>query len=153
MARVAEAAQAGDVHQLAALSSYATECERLIADVQDIDRRYQGLSSFSNGLPDELGARTFAPAPTRPRSAKRDGAEMRAQWVADMKSKGIDLEGYGKRYLAPSRATVGLAPANELPGKPNRWFSGLPDEPTDIAVLLCRSYSGSVYDLVLPVRL
>ena len=40
---------------------------------------------------------------------------------------------------------------NELDGHPNKWFLGMADEPTDVAVLLCRSRSGKVYDLVLPV--
>jgi len=76
---------------------------------------------------------------------------MRAQWIADMKAKGVQLQGYGKRYTTAFGATVGLAPANELDGHPNKWFLGMADEPTDVIVLLCRSRSGTVYDLVLPV--
>lgn len=44
-----------------------------------------------------------------------------------------------------------MAFANKLPGKDNRWFLGFADEPTDVAVLLCRSSTGKLYDIVLPV--
>jgi hypothetical protein len=46
---------------------------------------------------------------------------------------------------------VAVAFANELPGRESRWFLGLADEPTDIAILLCNSLAGRVYDIVLPV--
>jgi hypothetical protein len=76
---------------------------------------------------------------------------MRSQWVAQLNTMGVELRGSGKRFVAPSGATVGLAPANELPGKPNRWFLGLADERTDVVVLLCRRDTGRLYDLVIPV--
>lgn len=150
LTRIADAARSGNVPELATLTARATECERLMRELRDIDDRYASLSAFVQGpTPDTRTQPT--PSASRGRSAKRDGAEMRAQWVEDMKSKGIVLRGYGKRYTTESGATVGLAPANELDGKPNKWFSGLADEPTDIAVLLCRSGAGRMYDLVLPV--
>lgn len=46
---------------------------------------------------------------------------------------------------------MAVAFANELPKKENRWFLGLPDEPTEVAVLVCKSLAGKVHDIVLPV--
>jgi hypothetical protein len=124
----------------------------MIAEARDMDRRYAALASFADAPPETIRETHSQPVTsTRSRSAKRAGAEMRAQWVSHVKGLGINLQGRGKRYMTPSQATVGLAPANELPGKPNRWFSGLADEPTDVVVLLCRSSTGRLYDLVVPI--
>ena len=46
---------------------------------------------------------------------------------------------------------MAVAFANELPDAENRWFLGLTDEPTDVAVLLCKSLAGKLHDIVLPV--
>src|SRR5262249_8848024 len=150
LAKASEAVRAGNVPALSAISARAAECERLIAEAQDLDERFSSLSSYLH-TPAERLALHDSPSPrtARPRFAKRDGAEMRAQWIADMKAKGVQLQGYGKRYTTVFGATVGLAPANER--QPNKWFLGMADEPTDVIVLLCRSRSGKVYDLVLPV--
>lgn len=41
--------------------------------------------------------------------------------------------------------------ANELAERPGKWFLGLPDESTDVVVLLCRALDRSMHDLVLPL--
>ena len=153
LAKASEAVRAGNVPALSAISAKAAECERLIAEAQDLDERFSSLSSYLHTSAERLALHDGPPplSTARPRFAKRDGAEMRAQWIADMKAKGVQLQGYGKRYTTAFGVTVGLAPANELDGHPNKWFLGMADEPTDVIVLLCRSRSGKVYDLVLPV--
>jgi len=153
LVEASEAAQAGNVSALSALSAKAAECERLIAEAHDLDERFSILSSYLHTPAERLALYDDPPPPStaRTRSAKRDGAEMRAQWIADMQARGVQLQGYGKRYTTAFGATVGLAPANELDGHPNKWFLGMADEPTDVAILLCRSKSRKVYDLVLPV--
>ena len=48
---------------------------------------------------------------------------------------------------------MSIAFANEIdrPNLIDKWFLGLKDEPTDIAVLLCQDLQGKVNDFVLPV--
>ena len=46
---------------------------------------------------------------------------------------------------------MAVAFANELPTAENRWFLGLADEPTEVAVLLCKPLAGEFHDIVLPV--
>ena len=45
-----------------------------------------------------------------------------------------------------------MAFANERPEAENKWFLGLPDEPTDVAVLLCKYFAGQRHDIVLPIE-
>lgn len=63
---------------------------------RDIEDRCASLTRFIQGPPSETRAQP------RAGSAKRDGAEMRDQWVGDIKSKGIVLSGHGKRYTTES---------------------------------------------------
>lgn len=150
LARIAEIARSGNVPELMALTARANECERLLRDFRDIEDRWTSLSTFGQSpAPLDPGQPTLS-APGA-RSAKRDGAMRRAQWVDALKAKGIVLRGSAKRYTTGSGVTVGLAFANERPERPDKWFLGLANESTEIAVLLCRSRAGRMYDLVIPV--
>src|SRR5712691_800981 len=94
LVEASEAARAGDVPALSALSAKAAECERLIAEAHDLDERFSILSSYLHTPAEGLALYdgTLSPSTARHRSAKRDGAEMRVQWIADMKAKGVQLQ-------------------------------------------------------------
>jgi len=85
-------------------------------------------------------------------SPREIAAQERSEWVAELRTHGISLLGdRGRRYQTTSGQSVTVAFANEQPHRKNRWFLDLPDEPTDIAVFLCKSLEGKLYDIVLPV--
>jgi hypothetical protein len=70
-----------------------------------------------------------------------------------LSSEAILLNGHNKRYYTEGGRSVSIAFANEIdrPNLIDKWFLGLKDEPTDIAVLLCQDLEGKVNDFVLPV--
>src|SRR4030042_921675 len=84
---------------------------------------------------------------------KLEGARARREWIKVLSSNAILLNGHNKRYYTESGRSVSIAFANEI-DRPNligKWFLGLKDEPTNIAVLLCQDLEGKVNDFVLPV--
>ena len=105
--------------------------------------------SKSPSLPPAPFAPAMGPGPTT--SPKAAGAQARSRWVATLRERGATLHGHGKRYQTTSGHAVAVAFANELPDLEDRWFLGLADEHTDVAVLLCQSRGQALYDLVLPV--
>ncbi len=151
LTQAAAAANRGEVDVLARLTGGASECERLLREVQDLEDRYAHLASVVDPPRPRNGDR----APDLPNqtrfSHKQVGAQLRSDWVDNLARSGIRLAGHRKRYETPSSRSVAVASANELDGKPNKWFLGLPAAKTDVAVLLCASKSGKVYDIVLPV--
>ena len=78
----------------------------------------------------------------------------RGKWIEGLSAKGIILNGHDKRFYTQNGSSVGIAFANELdkPQLVNKWFLGLKDEPTDIAVLICKDREGEIYDFILPVK-
>jgi hypothetical protein len=154
--KVAVAAQQRDLDAVAYWSQTAKQCETLELQAEEVERQIakfkevlrenvvSDYSKRSNGVDVTKKNRTISP--------KREGKEVRNEWVEEIKSKGIRLVGHGKRYQTTRGDTVGIAFANELEGKEDRWFLGLRDEPTDVAVLLCKDRSGLLHDLILPVE-
>ena len=151
--QISSAVSNRDVAAVAALSGLAKECEALEAEFTSLNRRVEAVKSALNG---SWAASTTsqqltysAEAPTTSRKAA--GAQARNAWVVGLRAQGISLHGHRKRYQAARGQSVAVAFANELPDAENRWFLGLTDEPTDVAVLLCKSLAGKLHDIVLPV--
>lgn len=149
--RLSSAVSNRDVAAVAALSGLAKECEALEAEFASLNRRVEAAKSALNGssswstIPQKLTHSAETPAT----SAKAASAQERNEWVAGLRVQGISLHGHRKRYQAARGQSVAVAFANELPG--SRWFLGLTDEPTEVAVLLCKSLAGKLHDIVLPV--
>lgn len=152
--RVKTAAEESDVTAVTRLSRGLEECETLIKEKADLHCRIQHLT---DSLWPDSGTTPIAAVnshgPKTRSSAKREGADIRDTWVKMLSSKGVPLTGNGKRYHMQHGLSVAVASANEpvQPQRKNKWFLGLKDEPTDVAVLLCRDAKQEVYDLVLPV--
>jgi hypothetical protein len=151
--RISSAVSNRDVAAVAALSSLAKECEALDAEFASLNRRVEAAKSALNGAwASSITAQKLphsAEAP--PVSPKAAGAQARNEWVAGLRAQGISLHGHRKRYQAARGQSVAVAFAHELPDSENRWFLGLADESTEVAVLLCKSLTGKLHDIVLPV--
>lgn len=178
---IKRAAQHADVGAIARWSNAAEQCEIFIRETTELERRVRDFVdalSFKPGnvttsgkelVGSEVPAtkRRISPilwgkegsimgeTPARKRhiSAKREGAEKRGEWVATLSTKYIPLTGHEKRYYTKRGKSIGIAFANELdrPQLADKWFLGLKDEPTDVAVLLCQDKEGNLYDFVVPV--
>lgn len=155
---VSEAAHERNLAAVAKWSRAAEHCEALVSEAREFEERIRAFkNSLEQGSISEahlnLDRHDNTKTNEKPRriSAKREGAIVRAEWVKGILAKGISLKGYRKRYQTTREKSVGLAFANELHGKENKWWLGLQDDPTDVAVLLCRSLNKDLYDIVLPV--
>ena len=159
--QVKSAAQRGDVEAINGWGKHAERCEGLISESADLESRIRVfLESLGSELSESPATKEpasgsgEAPRARKGVSTKQEGAQTRDEWVRALAKKGIQLTGHGKRYRTRKEKSVGIAFANELdqPQLEDRWFLGLKDEPTDVAVLLCRDAKNQrVYDLLLPV--
>ena len=151
--QITSAASHHDVAGIAALSALAKECEMLKTDLTSLIRRVEAVKSALNGSgASSTSTQKFTPSAEAPAlSGKAAGVQARNAWIAWLKDGGIYLRRHGKQYQTVQGQSVAVAFANELPKKENRWFLGLPDEPTDIVVLLCKSLAGQFHEIVLPV--
>lgn len=154
LSRLAErAAKAGDMLRLAEVGGHAKEYEAVQAAYKALELRVNVLADkLQESKSSKKSEPTTEPVkevavPSEPISRKERGSRERGEWVRRMYGQGITMTGHRKRYQLPGGQNVGIAFANQVNG---RWFLGLPDEPTDIAVLLCRSEDGQLYDFVLP---
>ena len=159
--QVKSAAQRGDVEAINGWGKHAERCEGLISASADLESRIrvflESLGSERSESPateEPASGSGEAPRVRKGVSTKRKGAQIRGEWVRALAKRGIQLTGHGKRYHTGKGTSVSVASANELdqPQLKDRWFLGLKDEPTDVAVLVCRDAKNQrVYDLVLPV--
>lgn len=151
--RISAAVSNRDFAAVAALSGLAKECEALEAEFVSLKRRVESAKSalLGSATPSTASRIVTHPTDSPIASRKAAGAQARSEWVATLQAHGIGLNGRGKRYQTARQQSVAVAFANELPDLENRWFLGLSDEPTDVAVLLCNSLVGRLHDIVLPV--
>jgi len=133
-----------DVTTLSALSGFIKEYETLVEAAKSTLNDSRPASTISRKPTYSVEAPTI--------SRKAAAAQARIDWVAGLQEKGISLRGHGTRYQTARGQSVAMAFANEL-DNPDRWFLGLPDEPTDVAAFLCKSHDGKLYDIVLPATL
>lgn len=156
--RVTAAARDGDLTGVAKWSGAARECDQLIEETGALESR---LSTFEQSLYRRIEDPTQFAGEASPKkkddtarspSAKAEGARARTEWVQTLRtSQEVRLTGHGTRYQTARQLSVGIAFANESIQRPNKWFLGLPDEPTDVVVLLCRALDQKMHDLVLPM--
>lgn len=149
--RLSSAVSNRDFATVSALSGLAKECETLEVELASLCRRVEAaegtLNDFwSKSTPFQQIAYTADPPPL---SAKAAAAQARGDWVMELRKQGLPLHGHRTRFQTVRGRSVAVAFANER--LENRWFLGLPDERTEIAVLLCKSVSGELHDIVLPV--
>ncbi len=153
------AAQSADIEAIAQWSKAAEQCEILIRESTKLDNRVKSFFDdlWSHPTDDKTSHREIVECKNSPGkrsiSPKREGAMIRDRWVKMLSSKHIPLTGHDKRYHTEKGRSVGIAFANELnrPQLVNKWFLGLKDEPTDIAVLLCQDKEGNLHDFIVPV--
>ena len=148
--QLSSAASKRDFATVAALSVLAKECETLEIEFMSLHRRVEAakstLSDFQFGSTPSQKL-TYSAGPTT--SAKAAAAQARNAWVAGLRAQGISLHGHRRKFQTARGRSVAVAFANER--SENRWFLGLPDEPTEVAVLLCKSCAGELHDIVLPI--
>lgn len=154
--KVEVSASAGDVAGVTRWSGALERCQALEGEARDLEQRAR---EFKDSLqpsiqqPPQAAATSGSAkinAGSRTASAKSRGAAVRSAWVAKLSAMGIVLTGHGKRYQTSKGKRVGIPFASEL-SNPNKWWLGLKDEPTDIAVLLCQDTGKRLYDVVIPV--
>ena len=161
LGEVRMAAQHADIPAIARWSKAAEQCEKLIQENSALEFQ---VTDFANSL--WPGQRETSkekvkkiinhrkPIMKREISPKKEGSMARGKWIEGLSAKGIILNGHDKRFYTQNGSSVGIAFANELdkPQLVNKWFLGLKDEPTDIAVLICKDREGEIYDFILPVK-
>jgi hypothetical protein len=147
-------AQSSDISAISRWSKAAEQCEKFIQESSDLTTR---INSFTAALwQAQEPSLNDQPITTKPKlklSPKLEGSRARREWIKELSSHAILLNGHNKRYYTESGRSVGLAFANEIDRSNliGKWFLGLKDEPTDFAVLLCQDLEGKVNDFVLPV--
>jgi hypothetical protein len=154
--RVTVAAHGRDITEVARWSEAAKECDLLMREAQVLKTRISVFEKSVHDLREESAQPITATHPKQENgdsmspSAKAEGAQVRAKWVRTLQAtQRIDLAGHGTQYRTTRRASVGIAFANER--RPDKWFLGLADEPTNIVVLLCKTSDQQMYDIVLPM--
>ncbi len=153
--QISSAASSRNVAKVAELSGLAKECKALEAELMSLNRRVEAVKHSLNGSRSIsiISAKPTYSADAVLLSRREVGRQVRSEWMAALLTLGISLDAYGKRYQTTRGQSVGVAFANECPKYNWPWFLGLPDEPTDIVVLLCKSLKGNLHDIVLPVSL
>lgn len=147
-------AQGGDISAISKWSKAAEQCEKFIQEASDLTARINNFTVDLWQSPNiNLNDQAITPKPKLKLSPKLEGSRARREWLKMLSSNTISLNGHNKRYYTESGRSVSIAFANEI-DRPNligKWFLGLKDEPTDMAVLLCQDLQGKVNDFVLPV--
>lgn len=148
--QLSSAAANRDMATVTALSGLAKECETLEVELASLCRRVEAAKSVLNGSePKSTLSQDLAYSAQPTVSAKTAGTQARNEWVTGLRKHGISLHGHRRRFQTARGQSVAVAFATER--SKNRWFLGLPDQPTEIAVLLCRSITGELCDIVLPM--
>lgn len=155
MKRIAAAATVKDVARVRHWSAVAQDCDSLERSANELELEVIRIQGILDGRVEDLAtpevARQVSPVARRAASARRDGAETRAEWAKRVIASGIQLRGSGKQYTTRSGQAVGVAFANELPGSPNRWWLGLSEQSSGVAALLCRDKGGKLIDIIIPI--
>lgn len=152
MDKLAAAAQTRDLHAIKFWSQRAEE-------FQHLQQASTELEAGIRQLRESINNRTVANATVSPNlsppvaaSARAEGSAARRVWLSRVAAAGHTLRGKGAKFQTEGGRIIRVAFANELPGYPNKWWLGLPDQPTDVAVLLCKDRRGHVIDVMLPVN-
>ncbi len=153
------AAQNADIGAITQWSKAAEQCEIFILESTELESRVRDFVDRLWASPENVRIsckehlESENSSTKRSISPKREGAMARDRWVKMLSAKHIPLTGHDKRYHTEKGVSVGIAFANELdrPQLVNKWFLGLKDEPTEVAVLLCQDKERSLHDFIIPV--
>ena len=159
--QISSAASNRDIAKVDELSSLAKECDMLETKSKTLET---AITAFNRRVIEAVnGSASLSRVSAKPTysdsteaatpSRKAVAAQVRNEWVAKLQTKeGISLHGHGKQYQTASGQSVAVAFSHERLGAPWPWFLGLRNELPDVAVLLCKSHDGRLYDIVLPVQ-
>lgn len=163
MKKIGEAAEEHDISRIRILSELANKIEGDLAHIIAIEERVNSyekelahsthLPSSSSSFKDILKDITENIKSVSPsRSHRRQmGQNARNRFVELGSRVGFRLIPLGgKTYRTTSGKKIGVTFANELEGKPDRWWLGIKDEHYDVVVLLCNQGSGGMLDFILP---
>jgi len=151
-----------ELDRVVSLIRSCEEAQRQCAELQKrLDQARNELAALTRGTgPPSEPAQALASLPPRgappnrtqhPATGKIAGEKARGELLATLQEHGVRLVRAGKRvFHTPSGRKLGIAYASEVPERPDKWWLGLPDEPFDIVVLLCRSLDGGLSEFVLP---
>jgi len=163
MKKIGEAAGEHDISRIRVLSEIANKIEGDLTHLTAIEERV-------NSYEKELAHSTHLPSsPSNLKDILKDITEnikrvspsrsQRRQMGQNARNRFVELGsrvGFrliplgGKAYRTTSGKKIGVTFANELEGKPDRWWLGIKDEHYDVVVLLCNQGSGSMLDFILP---
>lgn len=148
--QISSAASNRDVAKVAELSGLAKECEKIEVELTSLNRRVEAVKGFLKGprSTSMTFAKFFSSLEDATPSGREVGKQARSEWIAGL-PHGISLNRHGKQYQTARGQSVAVAFSNEIPN--NRWFLDLPEEPPEVAVLLCKSLAGEFHDIVLPI--
>lgn len=139
-----------DFATVTALSGIAKECETLEIELMSLHRRVEAVQNALNDSRFEsMPSHKLTYSAGSTTSAKAAATQARNAWVAGLRVQNISLHGHGRRFQTARGRSVAVTFANER--SENRWFLGLPDKSTEVAVLLCKSCAGKLYEIVLPI--
>ena len=148
--QISSAASNRDVAKVAELSGLAKECEKIEVELTSLNRRVEAVKGSLKGprSTSMTFAKFFSSLEDATPSGREVGKQARSEWIAGL-PHGISLNRHGKQYQTARGQSVAVAFSNEIPN--NRWFLDLPEEPPEVAVLLCKSLAGEFHDIVLPI--
>ena len=148
--QISSAASNRDVAKVAELSGLAKECEKIEVELTSLNRRVEAVKGSLKGprSTSMTFAKFFSSLEDATPSGREVGKQARSEWIAGL-PHGISLNRHGKQYQTARGQSVAVAFSNEIPN--NRWFLDLPEEPPEVAVLLCKSLVGEFHDIVLPI--
>ena len=149
--RVELAARTGSARDVVDSSRLLEATEELLGSYDSVENRLQELKSKVNGT-QAVETVPQVPMHLRPTelSAKAKGEQRRQAFLADAKSRGIEmtkLKGVCYRSSKHCRL-VGIASASETSKHPNRWLLGLPSDSYDGFVLLCEDLTGQAHRFI-----
>ena len=163
MKKIGEAAEEHDTSRIRILSELADKVEEDMTHLAAIEERV-------NSYEKELARSTHLPSsPSKLKELLKDITEniktvgssrsQRKKMGQDARNRFVELGpkvGFrliplgGKTYRTASGKKVGITFANELEGKPDRWWLGIKDDHYDVVVLLCNQESGKMLHFALP---
>ena len=149
--RVELAARTGSARDVVDSSRLLEATEELLGSYNSLESRLQEIKSKVNGT---QAVETIPQIPMNPSptglSAKAKGEQRRQAFLADAKSRGIEMTKLkGVCYRSPNHCRrVGIASASENDKHPNRWLLGLPPNSYDGFVLLCEDRTGQVHRFI-----
>ena len=146
--RIEHAARTGSARDVFGSSRLLEATEELLGSYDSLESRLQEIKARVHGA-NGVSPQCPSPEKTNGLSAKAEGKRRREAFLADARSRGIEMIRIkGVRYRSPNHNCVGIASASETDKYRNRWFLGLAPSSYDGFVLLCEDKTGQVHRFV-----